>query len=74
MAPFCGFEGVAHTYFVLDFQDEPPVPASVESRRERGAHLARSPASARARGARKPRCRGERFTAHSSARGRRPMG
>ena len=31
-----GFEGVAHTYFVFDFQDQPPVAVSVESRRERG--------------------------------------
>jgi hypothetical protein len=31
-----GFEGVAHTYFVFDFQDQPPVAISVESRRERG--------------------------------------
>ncbi|HEX8967937.1 MAG TPA: DUF4105 domain-containing protein [Chloroflexota bacterium] len=36
MAPFSGFEGVAHTYFVFDFQDESPVAISVESRRERG--------------------------------------
>lgn len=31
-----GFEGVAHTYFVFDFQDQPSVVVSVESRRERG--------------------------------------
>jgi hypothetical protein len=30
------FEGVAHTYFVFDFLDQPPVAVSVESRRERG--------------------------------------
>jgi hypothetical protein len=36
MAPFYGFEGVAHTYFVFDFQDQAPVAISVESRRERG--------------------------------------
>jgi hypothetical protein len=36
IAPFYGFEGVAHTYFVFDFQDQPPVAVSVESRRERG--------------------------------------
>jgi hypothetical protein len=36
MAPFYGFDGVAHTYFVFDFQDQPPVAVSVESRRERG--------------------------------------
>jgi Domain of unknown function (DUF4105) len=30
------YEGVAHTYFVFDFQDQPPVAVSVESRRERG--------------------------------------
>jgi hypothetical protein len=31
-----GFEGVAHTYFVFDFQDQPPAAVSVETRRERG--------------------------------------
>jgi hypothetical protein len=31
-----GFEGVAHTYFVFDFDDQSPVAVSVESRRERG--------------------------------------
>ena len=36
MPPFYGFEGVAHTYFVFDFQDQSPVAISVESRRERG--------------------------------------
>jgi Domain of unknown function (DUF4105) len=36
IAPLYGFEGVAHTYFVFDFQDQPPVVVSVESRRERG--------------------------------------
>jgi Domain of unknown function (DUF4105) len=36
IAPFNGFEGVAHTYFVFDFQDQSPVVISVESRRERG--------------------------------------
>jgi hypothetical protein len=36
IAPFTGFEGVAHTYFVFDFQDRPPVAISVESRREKG--------------------------------------
>jgi hypothetical protein len=36
MPLFRGFEGVAHTYFVFDFQDQPPVAVSVESRRERG--------------------------------------
>jgi hypothetical protein len=30
-----GFDGVAHTYFVFDFQGEPPVAVSVEARRER---------------------------------------
>jgi hypothetical protein len=34
--PFDGFSGVAHTYFVFDFQDQPPVAVSVESRREKG--------------------------------------
>jgi hypothetical protein len=34
--PVNGFSGVAHTYFVFDFQDQPPVAISVESRRERG--------------------------------------
>jgi len=36
IAPFYGFAGVAHTYFVFDFEDQPPVAVSVESRRERG--------------------------------------
>jgi hypothetical protein len=36
IAPFYGFEGVAHTYFVFDFQDQSTVAVSVESRRERG--------------------------------------
>lgn len=36
IAPFTGFDGVAHTYFVFDFQDQEPVAISVESRRERG--------------------------------------
>ena len=36
MAPLYSFEGVAHTYFVFDFQDQVPVAVSVESRRERG--------------------------------------
>ena len=36
MPLFYGWEGVAHTYFVFDFQDQPPVAVSVESRRERG--------------------------------------
>jgi hypothetical protein len=36
MPPFYGFAGVAHTYFVFDFQDQSPVAISVESRRERG--------------------------------------
>jgi hypothetical protein len=35
LPPFNGFSGVAHTYFVFDFQDQPPVAVSVESRRER---------------------------------------
>jgi uncharacterized protein DUF4105 len=33
---FNDFQGMAHTYFVFDFQDQPPVAISVESRRERG--------------------------------------
>jgi hypothetical protein len=36
LAPFNGFQGVAHTYFVFDFQDQPPVAISVESRRQQG--------------------------------------
>jgi hypothetical protein len=36
LPPFEGFTGVAHTYFVFDFQDQPPVAVSVESRREKG--------------------------------------
>lgn len=31
-----GFRGVAHTYFVFDFQDRPPLAVSVEARREKG--------------------------------------
>jgi hypothetical protein len=34
--PFDGFTGVAHTYLVFDFEDQPPVAVSVEARRERG--------------------------------------
>jgi hypothetical protein len=36
IAPFQFFDGVAHTYFVFDFKDQPPVAVSVESRREHG--------------------------------------
>jgi hypothetical protein len=36
LGPLGGFEGVAHTYFVFDFSDQPPVAVSVEARRERG--------------------------------------
>jgi hypothetical protein len=36
IAPFTGFGGVAHTYFVFDFRDQAPLAISVESRRERG--------------------------------------
>ena len=35
IAPFSGFNGVAHTYFVFDFEDQPPVAISVEARRLR---------------------------------------
>jgi hypothetical protein len=34
--PFYAFTGVAHTYFVFDFQDQPPVVVSVEARRKFG--------------------------------------
>jgi hypothetical protein len=34
--PFEGFTGVAHTYFVFDFRDQPPLAVSVEARRQRG--------------------------------------
>jgi hypothetical protein len=34
--PFNSFEGAAHTYFVFDFQDQPPLAISVEARRQRG--------------------------------------
>jgi hypothetical protein len=34
--PFSGFSGVAHTYFVFDFLDQPPVLVSVEARRAQG--------------------------------------
>jgi hypothetical protein len=36
VAPFYDFKGMAHTYFVFDFHDQPPVAISVESRRQRG--------------------------------------
>jgi hypothetical protein len=36
IAPFTRFKGVAHTYFVFDFQDQPPLVISVEARREKG--------------------------------------
>jgi hypothetical protein len=36
VGPFTGFKGVAHTYFVFDFQDQPPLTISVEARREQG--------------------------------------
>lgn len=36
IAPFTSFKGVAHTYFVFDFQDQPPLAVSVEARREKG--------------------------------------
>jgi hypothetical protein len=34
--PFDGLTGVAHTYMVFDFEDQPPVAVSLEARRERG--------------------------------------
>ena len=34
--PFSSLEAVAHTYFVFDFADQPPLVLSVEARRERG--------------------------------------
>jgi hypothetical protein len=36
LEPFSSFEAVAHTYFVFDFTDQPPLALSVEARRERG--------------------------------------
>jgi hypothetical protein len=36
IAPFYGFTGVAHTYFVFDFAGQAPVAISVEARRARG--------------------------------------
>jgi hypothetical protein len=36
IAPLGAFTGVAHTYLVFDFEDQPPVAVSVEARRERG--------------------------------------
>ncbi len=33
--PFTSFNGVAHTYFVFDFQDSDPIVVSVEARREK---------------------------------------
>ena len=34
--PFTSFTGVAHTYFVFDFEKQEPVVVSVEARREKG--------------------------------------
>ncbi len=34
--PFSGFEGIAHTYFVFDFNDGKTIAVSVEARREKG--------------------------------------
>lgn len=34
--PFTSFNGVAHTYFVFDFEDSEPIVVSVEARREKG--------------------------------------
>jgi hypothetical protein len=36
IAPFYSFNGIAHTYFVFDFQDQAPVAVSVEARRKQG--------------------------------------
>ena len=36
VAPLYGFDGIAHTYFVFDFQDQDPVVISVEARRQHG--------------------------------------
>ncbi len=36
IAPFYWFDGVAHTYFVFDFEGQSPVAVSVEARRQRG--------------------------------------
>lgn len=36
IGPFGGVGGIAHTYFVFDFTDQPPVGVSVEARREKG--------------------------------------
>lgn len=36
IGPLAGFRGVAHTYFVFDFEDQQPVVVSVEARRQRG--------------------------------------
>lgn len=34
--PYSSFKGVAHTYFVFDFEDQEPLVVSVEARREKG--------------------------------------
>ena len=34
--PIEGFKSVAHTYFVFDVRDQPPITVSIEARRERG--------------------------------------
>jgi hypothetical protein len=36
IGPLGGVGGIAHTYFVFDFADQPPVGVSVEARREKG--------------------------------------
>src|SRR5947209_2821672 len=36
LGPMGGFGAVAHTYFMFDFDDQPPVGLSVEARREKG--------------------------------------
>lgn len=36
LEPFGGWDGVAHTYFVFDFEDQDPVSFSIEARREKG--------------------------------------
>lgn len=36
LEPFGGWKGVAHTYFIFDFEDQEPVVFSIEARREKG--------------------------------------
>ena len=64
--PFDAFSGVAHTYFVFDFKDQPPVAISVEARRERGKPCRHKGTTGITPG--DPCCSGPRRSARSSWR------